>query len=98
MYHIFFNARKNGIIDLSKGANTMKQLKDFESEEQFLHYLASEIEGYIMENNITEGVDTFVEFFIAHSYNAPYINAKDLLYTLAIKFLGYKKEDFPSMS
>ena len=76
----------------------MKQLKDFESEEQFLHYLASEIEGYIMENNITEGVDTFVEFFIAHSYNAPYINAKDLIYSLAIKFLGYKKEDFPSMS
>lgn len=34
----------------------MKQLKDFESEEQFLHYLASEIEGYIMENDITEGV------------------------------------------
>ena len=76
----------------------MKQLKDFESEEQFLHYLASEIEGYIMENNITEGVDTFVEGIIEHSYNAPYINAKDLIYSLAIKFLGYKKEDFPSMS
>lgn len=77
----------------------MKQLKDFESEELFLKYLASEIEGYIAENEITDkSIDTFVEFFIAHSYNAPYINAKDLLYSLGIKYLGYKKEDFPSMS
>lgn len=76
----------------------MKQLQDFENEEQFLHYLASEIEGYIMENDITEGVDTFVEFFIAHDFGEPYIKAKELIYSLAIKFLGYKKEDFPSMS
>ena len=77
----------------------MKQLKDFESEELFLQYLASEIENYITKNEINDNsIDTFVEFFIAHSYNAPYINAKDLIYSLAIKFLGHKKEDFPSMS
>lgn len=76
----------------------MKQLKDFENEEEFLHYLESEIEGYIMQNEITEGVDTFVEFFIAHNFSEPYVKARELIYSLAIKFLGYKKEDFPSMS
>lgn len=78
----------------------MKQLKDFESEELFLKYLASEIEGYIMEHEPKNdgGVDTFVEFFIAHSFNGDIIKTKDLLYSLAIRYLGYKKEDFPSMS
>ena len=57
-----------------KRANKMKQLKDFESEELFLQYLASEIEDYISKNEINDNsIDTFVEFFIAHSYNAPYI-------------------------
>lgn len=78
----------------------MKQLKDFESEEKFLYYLVGELDGYLYEHEIENdgGFDIFVEYFIAHSFSGDILMAKNLIYSLSVRYLGYKKEDLPSMS
>ena len=83
-----------------KGANKMKQLKDFESEELFLKYLVNELECYFYDNEITDdfAVDTFIEYFMAHNFSGDIFKTKNLLYSLSIRYLGYKEEDLPSMS
>ena len=75
----------------------MKQLQDFESEELFLKYLVNELECYFYDNEITDdvAVDTFIEYFMAHNFS---FKTKNLLYSLSIRYLGYKEEDLPSMS
>lgn len=78
----------------------MKQLQDFESEELFLKYLVDELECYFYDNEITDdfAVDTFIEYFMAHNFSGDIFKTKNLLYSLAIRYLGYKEEDLPSMS
>lgn len=74
-----------------------KYLEDFENEEQFLEYLVGEIEEKLYDENNPKSqefcesdyVDSFNEFFIAHSRDIPVTRFKIFLYEIANKYLGY---------
>ena len=48
--------------------------------------------SYFYDTEITDdgAVDTFIEYFMAHSFSGDIFKTKNLLYSLAIRYLGYK--------